>query len=307
MTFSSVRYKGITAVHFVINSLLVALVHSEKYAISGLSGWLPCPENTHGYQQDISWNIEVPTGLRVALAFVEFDIEQLISSYLVCDSSVKVYADDIEIGNFCGRRESRNGPRDIIRSSNNHLKVHFTPGYHKEVIVAVEFKAYYYAEDIDECLDQNGGCEHLCHNVYGGFYCSCSPGYRLHSDGRTCKVKPRTSLLTENSGELDTKTLNLSINGLYHHDWTIVAESGHVIALNFNAFNIIEMACSVLFVKIYTGNEEFGPFCGDEHVSNLPTIIYSTTNVMTIRYLYHSSSEAELVQARYNITDLLDT
>ncbi|XP_070560226.1 mannan-binding lectin serine protease 1-like [Ptychodera flava] len=185
-------------------------------------------------------------GLRVALAFVEFDIEQRASLYNNCDSSVKVNADDIELGTFCGRGESRYGPKDIIRSPSNNLKVHFTSSAFP--FSNVKFKAYYYAEDIDECLDQNGGCEHLCHNVYGGFYCSCSPGYRLDSDGRSCTVKPRTTVLTENSGELDTRTF--SNKRYYHHDWTIVAESGHVIALDFNAFHIIDWAaCYLVFVK----------------------------------------------------------
>ncbi|XP_070560217.1 mannan-binding lectin serine protease 1-like [Ptychodera flava] len=296
MAFSRVSYKGKTAAHIVINSLLVTFVYSENYTISGLNGWLPIPENTNGHQQDIVWNIEVPMGLRVALAFVEFDLEESVYSYRNCDSSLKIYEDDIELGTFYGKRESYYGQKDVVRSPSNILKVHFTSDCHRQYI---GFKAYYYAEDIDECLDQNGGCEHLCHNVYGGFYCSCFPGYTLDSDGRTCTAKPRTTVLTESSGELDTGALGN--DKYYPRDWIIIANSRHVIAVDFNAFHVIGLfACEDLFIMVYTGNEEFGPFCGNENVSNLPAIIQSANNVITIRYVVHLLQEG-LLQAKYNI------
>jgi hypothetical protein len=33
--------------------------------------------------------------------------------------------------------------------------------------------------DIDECLTDNGGCDHDCENTVGSFVCSCRPGYEL--------------------------------------------------------------------------------------------------------------------------------
>lgn len=43
--------------------------------------------------------------------------------------------------------------------------------------------------DVDECLTDNGGCDHFCHNYYGGHECSCRPGYTLQDDGRECVGK----------------------------------------------------------------------------------------------------------------------
>ena len=40
--------------------------------------------------------------------------------------------------------------------------------------------------DVDECLDNNGGCEYICTNTIGSFECSCQPGYDLDSDGLAC-------------------------------------------------------------------------------------------------------------------------
>ena len=43
--------------------------------------------------------------------------------------------------------------------------------------------------DIDECLINNGSCDHNCHNSDGSYTCSCSNGYQLNSDGHACDGK----------------------------------------------------------------------------------------------------------------------
>ena len=40
--------------------------------------------------------------------------------------------------------------------------------------------------EIDECSIGNGGCEHLCHNVYGGHVCSCKSGFVLADNRFSC-------------------------------------------------------------------------------------------------------------------------
>ncbi|XP_056441564.1 signal peptide, CUB and EGF-like domain-containing protein 1, partial [Gadus chalcogrammus] len=41
--------------------------------------------------------------------------------------------------------------------------------------------------DIDECLENNGGCDHFCRNTVGSFECSCQKGHKLLTDERTCQ------------------------------------------------------------------------------------------------------------------------
>ena len=41
--------------------------------------------------------------------------------------------------------------------------------------------------DIDECLDNNGGCEQICSNAVGSFICGCRDGYNLSQDEYTCE------------------------------------------------------------------------------------------------------------------------
>ena len=41
---------------------------------------------------------------------------------------------------------------------------------------------YMFGSDNDECSDSNGGCEQICNNTVGSFFCSCVNGYRLDDD-----------------------------------------------------------------------------------------------------------------------------
>ena len=44
--------------------------------------------------------------------------------------------------------------------------------------------------DIDECtVNDNGGCEQICHNTNGSYYCSCLTGYLLSINDHNCTGK----------------------------------------------------------------------------------------------------------------------
>ena len=40
--------------------------------------------------------------------------------------------------------------------------------------------------DINECENGISGCQHICNNTVGSFYCSCNPGFMLNQDGKYC-------------------------------------------------------------------------------------------------------------------------
>ena len=46
-----------------------------------------------------------------------------------------------------------------------------------------------YNLEVDECLDNNGGCEEICRNTLGHYECDCKTGYELHSNGKNCEGK----------------------------------------------------------------------------------------------------------------------
>lgn len=43
------------------------------------------------------------------------------------------------------------------------------------------------SSDINECLMNNGGCDHFCRNTVGSFECGCQKGHKLLTDERTCQ------------------------------------------------------------------------------------------------------------------------
>ena len=49
-----------------------------------------------------------------------------------------------------------------------------------------------FLQDLNECGNNNGECEHTCVNKKGSYHCECLPGYRLSSDGKSCTGKGKT-------------------------------------------------------------------------------------------------------------------
>ncbi|XP_033641606.1 adhesion G protein-coupled receptor E1-like [Asterias rubens] len=41
-------------------------------------------------------------------------------------------------------------------------------------------------DDIDECMEETDGCDHLCMNTVGGYSCACVAGFTLLEDRHTC-------------------------------------------------------------------------------------------------------------------------
>lgn len=40
--------------------------------------------------------------------------------------------------------------------------------------------------DVDECLDNNGGCQQVCVNTMGSYECQCTEGFFLSDNQHTC-------------------------------------------------------------------------------------------------------------------------
>lgn len=84
--------------------------------------------------------------------------------------------------------------------------------------------------DINECLtnDGRGSCEDTCHNVAGGYYCSCEtrPDFSLAPDNHTCQEKT----ISSSSKSLDDNVglCNYENAGCSH---TCLASMGRVFCL----------------------------------------------------------------------------
>ena len=44
----------------------------------------------------------------------------------------------------------------------------------------------YYASDINECSNDNAGCQQVCNNLPGSYSCSCNDGFQLDEDKHNC-------------------------------------------------------------------------------------------------------------------------
>ena len=55
--------------------------------------------------------------------------------------------------------------------------------------MATVFQYSFSFSDINECAQNNGGCDRFCNNTEGSFFCYCGDGYNLIEDGRQCDGK----------------------------------------------------------------------------------------------------------------------
>lgn len=51
-------------------------------------------------------------------------------------------------------------------------------------IISDVFNTFF--KDINECLNNNGGCSQECANTQGSFECRCHPGFQLGINRKSC-------------------------------------------------------------------------------------------------------------------------
>lgn len=49
------------------------------------------------------------------------------------------------------------------------------------------YRTINFCADINECENDNGGCDQLCINTVGSRACSCKAGFTLKNDGISCE------------------------------------------------------------------------------------------------------------------------
>ncbi|XP_071945580.1 mannan-binding lectin serine protease 1-like [Antedon mediterranea] len=264
--------------------LSLNLVRATEFINSGgLFGKLSSPNYPDAYTDntDKVWNITVQRGLRIELTFQDFDLEY--SNNCAYDY-IKISSNGNELANLCGGDNigARSTPGDILYTSlDNQLTVEYHSDFSNELNF-YGFYAHYIAKDIDECQEQNGGCDHYCRNYFGGFYCSCRRGYELHSDLSSCTVECSGNRLYSNEGEVNSPDYPIKYPRQLDCDWTINVDQGYVINLNFIDFELEDhpdVECPYDFLKIENGGGNVvGPFCGSE----IPPNITTTDNVLRL-------------------------
>nr|AHH80651.1 tolloid [Antheraea pernyi] len=226
------------------------------------------------------WEIVAPPQHRITLNFTHFDLEGNNMYRQECEyDSVTVHsklgADVLRRhGAFCGTALP-----PPVTSDGSVLRVQFTSdgSVHRS-----GFAAVYYI-DVDECAENNGGCQHECHNTLGGYECACHSGFTLHPNKRDCKEGGCKHDVTLPHGTIFSPNYPSAYPARKDCVWLFSTTPGHRIKLIFNVFELEpHQECAYDHVTIYDGasadEKTLGMFCG----SKLPHPVVASQNQMYV-------------------------
>ncbi|MBN3292169.1 MASP2 protease, partial [Polypterus senegalus] len=287
--------------------ILFSIIHMNHCIdLKGLYGDFASPGFPNPYPNNIKriWNILVSPGHRIRLYFTHFDLEP---SHLCEYDYVQILSGTNETARFCGQSgiDIEDVPgNEPLYSATNSMTVVFRSDYSNEKRFT-GFRAFYAAEDINECqmmVDGEPICDHNCHNYVGGYYCSCKMGYFLHSDKRTCTVNCSTQLFTERSGELMSPEFPAPYPKLSTCEYRIRVEEGFTILLEFvESFDVEthpEVRCPYDILMIKTQKQDHGPFCG----ATLPAKINTNSYEVDITFKTDGSGSNTGWKIKYTTT-----
>ncbi|TRY80941.1 hypothetical protein TCAL_04726 [Tigriopus californicus] len=227
------------------------------------------------------WEIMAKPQWRITVNFTHFEIEGNNENCEYDSLSLSSKMGDGEMrkhGLFCG---SRLPP--VITSEGNLLRLEFVSD---NSVQKTGFGAIFFT-DKDECATDNGGCQHICRNTIGAYYCTCRQGFVLHENNHDCKEGGcKHEVISHQSGEEN------QIESPHYPDyyppkkdcvWIFSTTPGHRIKLIFTDFEMEpHQECAYDHVVLYDGHttedHDLGRFCG----SKLPHPIVATHSKMLL-------------------------
>ena len=114
--------------------------------------------------------------------------------------------------------------------------------------------------DMDECANNNGGCQHECKNTIGSYHCSCHNGFTLHDNGHDCKEGGCKYEITAPTGTITSPNYPDYYPGKKDCVWHFTTTPGHRIKL-------VTFPSSALYLRIARSfsprkpGETFFPAC----------------------------------------------
>lgn len=301
-----------TFLRFVMSVLIVSVAKVYSSDVPGcggdrhgaLFGEIQSPNHPEMYPNDLhcEWNITVPKGFRINITFTIFDLE----SFYMCEYDwISLRSGNATLGKFCGSMFPKPNwkhkalPSKYSISPTNECILTFHSDYSNEEHYS-GFIAHYAAIDEDECNDQNGGCDHYCHNYIGGYYCSCKAGYRKQTDGKSCNIVCDNKQLTSRRGHIYSPEYPQRYPKNADCDWTIRVDRGYSITLTFLEFDVEDhpdVLCPYDYVRVSDGRKrEITPLCG----KTLPQNITSSGNYLHIEFVTDGSGNYKGFSAFYD-------
>ncbi|XP_020288864.1 bone morphogenetic protein 1 isoform X2 [Pseudomyrmex gracilis] len=247
----------------------------------------PSFPETYPGNKNCVWEIVARPQYRITLNFTHFDLESNNVYQEECEYDFVEIAsklgDDVlrKHGIFCGARLP-----PLITSEGNFMRITFTSdnSVQKSGFAAVFFT------DMDECANNNGGCQHECKNTIGSYQCSCHNGFTLHENGHDCKEGGCKYEITAPTGTITSPNYPDYYPGRKDCVWHFTTKPGHRIKLIFKVFEMEpHQECAYDHIAIYDGDSPesitLGRFCGTKE----PHPILATGNQM---YMVFKSDES---------------
>ncbi|XP_058808349.1 protein tolkin-like [Phymastichus coffea] len=232
------------------------------------NGTIASPSFPEAYPSDkhCVWEIVAPPQYRITLNFTHFDLEgnnvyeqPCKYDWLEVSSSLRE-AVVKRHGVFCGSR-----PPPVITSEGSALRLVFSSdaSMQKSGFAAVFFT------DMDECADNNGGCQHECKNTVGSYHCSCHNGFSLHENGHDCREGGCKYEIGAPAGPIYSPNYPDYYPGRKDCVWHLATTPGHRVKLVFKVFDMEpHQSCDYDHVAVYDGDSAearpLGRFCGNK-------------------------------------------
>jgi len=82
----------------------------------------------------------------------------------------------------------RNTAGSFICTCNDGYQLHHDdPTLCVGMLLHTVLQLQFHIKDINECVEYNGGCQHVCKNTIGSYSCNCHTGYELGWDDHHCE------------------------------------------------------------------------------------------------------------------------
>nr|CAH8868680.1 unnamed protein product [Trichobilharzia regenti] len=241
------------------------------------------------------WKILAPPKTTIFLNFTHFNLE---GRNRECRYDfINVYSGPTDnqkkIGTFCGDQIPL-----PITSHTNELSIEF---YSDKSVQRTGFRAVFFT-DRNECDDNNGGCQHLCTNTIGSYYCACRPGFNLY--GRyECKENVETGCqqdISSPDGEIITPNWPNEYPMKQTCHWKITVTPGHRVKIIFADFELEpHQQCIYDQVIAYDGptntSAVLGQYCG----SHKPGPIIASRNQLLLTFNSDSSVQRKGFRAQH--------
>nr|CDP91970.1 BMA-NAS-39, isoform c [Brugia malayi] len=201
------------------------------------------------------WQIEANNEYQIIVNFTHFDVEGMKSA---CSYDyVLIQSDEGMEERYCGYYNSL-----VYTSATNRIKVLFVSD---NTIEKNGFLAYFIT-DLNECRNNNGGCQQRCTNTIGSYQCECENGYVLADDGHNCKEGDCNLQVYDPEGEITSPNYPFNYPQGKNCNWHFVTTPGHRLSLSFEEFMFEEHnACKYDHIEIFDGGNSdatsLGIFC----------------------------------------------